>query len=222
MEEKRLSCNIIQDLLPLYCEGLTSEKTNVEIKDHLCKCEKCSKICTEMMKEFSQEGVDVLKSGALTVNPFAKLKRKIRLRGVLLFLAGAIICVMFFLTIFVGVVKYDSNDVDINYSVSLNENESGEKEYSVDFEIASPEGTVMNEWHKRANPTDDKSSLADKVTFYRVLKLPFDDRGKYPNQYSLGYSSTQPFTDEYVVSFEFSDKTITYNLRELAEKEGIQ
>ena len=36
-------CNFIEDLLPLYVEGLVSEKTKDQIETHLKKCDKCTK-----------------------------------------------------------------------------------------------------------------------------------------------------------------------------------
>ncbi len=38
-----VSCNIIQDLMPLYVEELTSELSNSEINNHLDNCKECRK-----------------------------------------------------------------------------------------------------------------------------------------------------------------------------------
>ena len=34
----KIPCDMIQDLLPLYIDGLTSETTTLEIKEHLETC----------------------------------------------------------------------------------------------------------------------------------------------------------------------------------------
>lgn len=129
-----------------------------------------------------------------------------------------VLCICLFITAFMGVIKYDSEDVSIKYTARIAQTENG-TEYQVDFDFSSPENTVLMERHNR-DYTDFSSS--DSITFYKVLKLPFDDLGKYPNKYSSGYASTAPFTDNDIVTFIFNDKTITYNLREIAKKEGIQ
>ncbi len=39
-----MKCSIVQDLLPLYADNLTSNETNIAIEDHLSECETCAKI----------------------------------------------------------------------------------------------------------------------------------------------------------------------------------
>ena len=48
MSEK-LSCHIVEDLLPLYVDGLTSSQTTEDVKAHLESCESCSGLCASMM-----------------------------------------------------------------------------------------------------------------------------------------------------------------------------
>ena len=43
-----MKCTIIQDLLPLYCDGLTSPDSNEEIEKHLTECEKCREVYDNM------------------------------------------------------------------------------------------------------------------------------------------------------------------------------
>ena len=47
MSEK-LSCHIVEDLLPLYAEGLTGAQTAEDVKAHLDSCEACSKVYAAM------------------------------------------------------------------------------------------------------------------------------------------------------------------------------
>jgi len=44
----KVNCNIIQDLLPLYVEQLVSEKSKIEIEEHLKECSQCTKVYEEM------------------------------------------------------------------------------------------------------------------------------------------------------------------------------
>ena len=37
----KIPCDIIQDLLPLYADGLTRENTGKEIEEHLKECALC-------------------------------------------------------------------------------------------------------------------------------------------------------------------------------------
>ena len=45
------NCNLIEDLLPLYIEGLVSEETKKEIEEHLKNCDKCSEILKSINKD---------------------------------------------------------------------------------------------------------------------------------------------------------------------------
>ncbi len=42
MTNKKIPCEMIQDILPLYIDNLTSEVTNREIEEHLADCETCN------------------------------------------------------------------------------------------------------------------------------------------------------------------------------------
>ena len=46
----KIDCDIIKDLLPLYVEGLASEKSKAVVEEHLEACEDCKKIYREMKK----------------------------------------------------------------------------------------------------------------------------------------------------------------------------
>lgn len=49
--ENNRYCSMIEDLLPLYIEGLISEDTKNEIEVHLKNCDKCSKALEEIKKD---------------------------------------------------------------------------------------------------------------------------------------------------------------------------
>jgi len=46
-------CNIIQDLLPSYSDGITSEETKKYVEKHLENCQECKKILKNMNKEIN-------------------------------------------------------------------------------------------------------------------------------------------------------------------------
>ena len=43
-----MKCEIIRDLLPLYCDGLCSETSRQEIEAHVTQCEGCRACLAEM------------------------------------------------------------------------------------------------------------------------------------------------------------------------------
>ena len=54
----KIPCDIIQDLLPLYADGLTRENTGKEIEEHLKECALCRESCDQGTSSggFSSEG----------------------------------------------------------------------------------------------------------------------------------------------------------------------
>lgn len=47
----KISCEIAQDLLPLYVDKLTSNESNILVNNHLKECEICNQIYNEMIEE---------------------------------------------------------------------------------------------------------------------------------------------------------------------------
>ena len=44
----KLSCNIVQDLLPMYVDGLLTPESQSEVKKHLEECETCRELCARL------------------------------------------------------------------------------------------------------------------------------------------------------------------------------
>lgn len=58
MKEKK-DCKIVQDLLPTYIEGLTSNETTEYIEEHLKNCDDCKKVYESMkMEEIQNDNLD--------------------------------------------------------------------------------------------------------------------------------------------------------------------
>ena len=47
----KISCNIIEDLLPLYVDDMVSEDSRQLVEEHLKECPSCRKMQEEMMRE---------------------------------------------------------------------------------------------------------------------------------------------------------------------------
>lgn len=52
------NCKIIEDLLPSYCDGLTSEETNELIRSHVESCPRCAALLKKMESEPPREIID--------------------------------------------------------------------------------------------------------------------------------------------------------------------
>lgn len=52
------NCKIIEDLLPSYCDGLTSEESNALITEHTATCPQCARLLERMSAEPKREILD--------------------------------------------------------------------------------------------------------------------------------------------------------------------
>lgn len=99
---KKVSCNIIRDILPLYIEGVVSDETREEVKAHLESCGSCRKEYQAMTQSFvlpeapkiQDEDERVLKG----------LKRQIQVKRRKTAVISAIAAAVVMLAVFLGIV----------------------------------------------------------------------------------------------------------------------
>ena len=77
----KLRCEIVQDLLPSYVDGLTSDETNEAIKDHLADCVSCRDMYERMKADetSAEENSEVMEKEKKEINFLKKIKQKHRL-----------------------------------------------------------------------------------------------------------------------------------------------
>ncbi len=58
-----LTCEVVQDLLPSYVDGLTSDVSNQAVEQHLKICESCQKLYSEMREPMNGEDMSEINDG---------------------------------------------------------------------------------------------------------------------------------------------------------------
>lgn len=117
MEQKMkgpIPCEIINDLLPLYVDGLTCDETNRQIREHMESCESCRGNFQRMKEAFAGEESEKQKADRQEIDYLKKLRKK----GFKRILLGAVLAIVFvlmaaFLKLFV--IGYPSNAYQITY-----------------------------------------------------------------------------------------------------------
>ena len=74
----KLLCEIVQDLLPLYEDGLCSEASQTSIEEHLKECQECRELL-ESMREFSEPDIAEIvasKEEQIVAKSFRKVRRR--------------------------------------------------------------------------------------------------------------------------------------------------
>ena len=116
-----IDCEVIQDLFPSYIDGLTCEKTNVMIEEHLTGCEKC-RSALAAMKETSSEILEMSPEDKKEID-FLRKNKKINFRIIIGSVVGAFLLVLFMITLgcFVVGTKNDTNWMAMHLNVEDNE-----------------------------------------------------------------------------------------------------
>lgn len=88
-------CKIVTDLLPTYCDELTSKETNAFIRDHLICCEDCSRLLEQMQQDRKhQKEADIRRIEFKAA--LVKYERKHKMRVGLLMLTCVLLIAVFF------------------------------------------------------------------------------------------------------------------------------
>ena len=239
-----MKCNIVRDLLPLYCDKLTSQDSNEEIEKHLHESEECSAVFESMKQK--EDDINIPDKD---VKPLKKAKKRFILRAFAIFFGTAAVLFGIFMFVFWGLIPISSDK--LHYTVEAREvrsytaksdelDENGEyimehrTEFGDDF-YPIPDGVKVKTEHwinfefegdcSCTNERDDikyeyfvndegvnDMILHEDLWIYPVVKLPFDDRGEYPNQYSWGTNNVK---EGATLTIHYRDKTETIDLYQL-------
>ena len=82
-----LTCEVVQDLLPSYVDGLTSDVSNQAVEQHLKTCESCRNLYSEMREPMNGEDVSDINDGQKAdprklseIDYLKKIRKKNRMR----------------------------------------------------------------------------------------------------------------------------------------------
>lgn len=82
-----LTCEVVQDLLPFYVDGLTSDVSNQAVEQHMKTCESCRKLYSEMREPMNGEDVSEINDGqkadsqkSSEIDYLKKIRKKNRMR----------------------------------------------------------------------------------------------------------------------------------------------
>ncbi len=113
--EHKIPCEIIRDLLPLYVDGLTSEKTDEEVRAHLENCQSCREQYGRMSQTITEEEQSRKTEDIREIDYLNKVKKRSLGKAVAcLFLGVALIVAAIALKLFV--LGYPVNNYSITYT----------------------------------------------------------------------------------------------------------
>ncbi len=111
---KKINCAIIQDLLPSYCDKISSNETNLLVEEHLRSCSNCKQTLEQLNKDLhieslnnQQEEIDYLKG-------YRRNKKRSIIFAIVLSLIIIDVCFLIYNYILSWIFMDKEYDIDIN------------------------------------------------------------------------------------------------------------
>lgn len=207
-----MKCYIAQDLLPLYCDNLTSQETNEDIEKHLLDCKNCS----EMYENMKQKE-DIIENINTNIEPLKKVKRTNIKRIIIISISSIIFLCTVFIFVFVGVIPIHSDKLDMElFYLSYNNYPDG-SQGDVLQAVFTGNGNTLTSFPDIQTVRDENGNLTTyyEVTLCPAVKLPFkfDQREK---QFVMPI--IVPGNENDTLTVHCRDKTIVYKVSELIQK----
>lgn len=105
-----INCKIIEDLLPLYVDGVCSDESKILVSEHLDKCEGCAKLYKELMSKpvISAVSEDEKKAVERAGKKLKKTKKKSLIKGIAITLVSLIVIgILIFPDVMIAFAKKD-------------------------------------------------------------------------------------------------------------------
>lgn len=207
----KMKCEVIQDLLPSYIDGLTSEESNKLIEEHLAGCSVCRDYLSAMKEEVTAPSVA---KNQKEIRPFRKLKRKMKKKIAMAAGTAVLICG----AIFGGGAWYygrtwvaESSDVRMSIDaaggvVTLKFKPKEGKALYVESDDKEDNTIVITEGNR--NPL---KKVYQKSAYYGFTFIDQD------TLMGLNGKSSKIEEDD-VLTIRYEDKTEKISMRELAEQ----
>lgn len=123
----KYSCNLIRDLLPLYCDQVCSKDSAEAVQEHISTCEECKNIYIGMQQSVSMDSARFEKQQLASMQ---EVKKKIKKRNTIFASIGIVVGIAFVIIairvmLVAGVIIFAVQDGWKNYYTSTNINDYG-------------------------------------------------------------------------------------------------
>ena len=113
--KNNLTCELVEDLMPSYIDGLTSEVTNKAVREHLADCNKCKAKLDNMKEPCSEEKIEAEKKEI----DFLKKARKRNLKVIISSVISVVLIISVVVCTFPFMIRYTADDSMIDYNVTV-------------------------------------------------------------------------------------------------------
>ncbi len=164
---RKIPCEVVQDLIPLYADDLVSEKTRQIIDEHVAQCPSCAKAVKDAKDSLEENfSCEPVKNGGNDMDYLRKVRTSSRKK----IIAG--ICITLCLAlIFTGIKLFVYGSPDYGYTVSIFSDSAGK--YQVRGTLTGS-ASVFSRYKIRA--TEDGG---EELIVYSCLTSPLNRTGGF-------------------------------------------
>ncbi len=213
-----MNCKIIQDLIPLYCDGLTSQESNEEIKKHLSECDECNDIYKKM--DADDEKINVR---ATNINPLKKIKRRSKI--IILSIVGAIILLFALASLFpfLGILPTAKSTYYMEYKGQRLTDGSIEIQFIVNDMLENDYNFYYKEKEVEYLSLDSEAKKSKDVYIYRSFKMPWDNDKTDKNIVvrTVIYPKGAKINEDDNFCINGFQSSVTYYYKDVAEHLGL-
>lgn len=107
----KLSCKVIEDILPMYYDGICSEESTVLVEEHIKACPHCSRILLELHADIAtpEKNVDDMK-------PLKKIQKSYKKRKIFWLIALVAVLLLAPIAFFAGTEQAEQNIRTVEFS----------------------------------------------------------------------------------------------------------
>ncbi len=219
---KKISCNVIKDLLPLYVDDVVSDDTKELVEEHISNCEGCREEAESMGKTLvipaESEGAQI-----------KKIKRKMNKRKVITVCISSLLTLVIGFGLFMYLTFYgnavSSDNVNVRTEFQYDEDAYLNQSWVIHFDLKN-NGNLNTFSENNFEINEDGYEEFVGVTIY-LREIPigiFNQTDTYTTGYSYNDSYTTGFSIgddvapdddfDYTFTIVYKDKTEVYSVRE--------
>ncbi|WP_426351253.1 DUF4825 domain-containing protein [Alloiococcus sp. CFN-8] len=170
--ENKLPCEIVQDLLPTYVDGLTNEVTNKAVEKHIKECDSCASMLKRMREPEKIEQPEVAE-----IDYLKKTRKRFGRIALFSTLAAVLAVVLGFLIRFYYIGSEVSATV-LNYDVSVHDN------------TIALDGSMLDSGRGYSRISFEEKDGVVEVNIYAAPKTFLND-GEFTSQYTAEEEITE-------------------------------
>ena len=136
----KLPCNVVQDLLPLYHDGVCSEESKELVQEHIATCAECKDFLHALKEDAAPDKVDAAGSLSAIGKAWKKSTKKALVKGLLIaFLICAVLFGSFVLATQWKFIEVSAHAMSVSEIYQLQDGR-------IIYKLNVPEGVYCNDW----------------------------------------------------------------------------